>query len=100
MIVDALVLVKLTAGMIEASMTRNFGGRLAPDLGQHLARGPHHLVDGLDQVRAGLGLSHSVLPGCGHGRSRTSSEMMRRGARSTRRRPAPPGGGEGAWRSG
>jgi hypothetical protein len=32
-----LVLVKLTAGMIEASMTRNFGGRLAPDLGQHLA---------------------------------------------------------------
>jgi len=68
-------------------------GRFAADLGQHLARGPHHLVDGLDDVlwdadRAitrFFGLGHfRVFQRRRHGENRTFSKMIRRGGRSTR----------------
>jgi hypothetical protein len=62
-------------------------GRLAADLGQHLARGPHHLVDRLNDVRGAdrFGLGHfRVFQIRRHGENRTFSKMIRRGGRSTR----------------
>jgi hypothetical protein len=42
------------------------GGRLASDLGQHLPRGPHHLVDRLDHARGNADRAVTRLFGLRH----------------------------------